>query len=246
VATPPVYISEGTSALNTTTPKTVSQVSEIGDLLIAMGGNENSNVYTLNLATRTSETFSVGRNEDPGSDLRGACRIDYLIATVAQTVNTSMSATAGGQWGLQVARFSGSDGVGNANGADAADGAPSVSLTTAHDNSAIICIIVDWEAGATTGKTWRTINGLTPSSGSDPATVGLELMAVQGSGHTQYAAFWADAGAAGAKTVGMTAPASQDYTIACLELRGTAAAGGQPARKRLGGVRFAAMQRGVW
>jgi hypothetical protein len=126
-------------------------------------------------------------------------------------------AGATGSFGGGVQNFRGSDGVG-ASSSTTGSGGPSLSLTTTQANSAIVVASSDWNAVDGTTRTWRTVNSLTPTAGN-----GLERSYVLlGGGFAEYAAYYSDAGTAAAKTVGLSAPTGQAYSIGAVEVKGAA------------------------
>jgi hypothetical protein len=135
--------------------------------------------------------------------------IDYGYVCSSRRCNTAK------HFGGEVDVWRGSDGVGATNVANngTGSGAPSVGITTTQDNSALSVIDVDWNA--TTGTdTWTTTAG-TPINRSDFS---------DGASYGAHTATYADVGATGSKTVGMSAPATQRYGIIVVEIKGTAAA----------------------
>lgn len=131
-------------------------------------------------------------------------------ATTAATFNVTVAKTGGSPvWGFNVLRFSGTGGVGASSKTNVSSGAPSLSLTTTGANPAIVVINADWNAVDGASRTWRSVNG-TPTE--------VTYVRVSASTVTDYAAYHPDAGTAGAKTVGLSAPAGQKYSIAAVEI----------------------------
>lgn len=95
--------------------------------------------------------------------------------------------------------------------ANGASGSPSVSLTTTQANSAIVVIVSDWNAGSGTQTFTNNFSG-TPTAltdyPGDGARYGVAI------------AYFPDAGAVGSKTVGMSAPTGQKWTIIAIEVKG--------------------------
>jgi len=117
--------------------------------------------------------------------------------------------------GLVLSAWRGSDGIG-ANVLSAA--AQSGAITTTQDNSAIELIIVDWAATDVTSRTWPNVNGAQPTE----VTVGTD-----GGVYTWAVAYYADAGAAGSKTVGLSTPTLGTPDIIAVEIKGTTGGGGE-------------------
>ena len=219
MATPPTFVNSYQSAWNSnTTPKTASVTTQAGDVVVVCGVSENE---TAGFTTISGNSISFTQQQ--------------FIQTSGYTtaiVWTGTDAAGGTSWTLSVANnsstnfgfvcyvFRGSGGIGASNKNNASSGtAPSVGLTTTQDNSAIVTIAGDWLAGTGSSRTWLTINSITPTAGNN-----LERAYYDGSTpgtYTVYSAYWNDAGTAGAKTVGMSAP-NQKYSIIAIEVKGNA------------------------
>jgi hypothetical protein len=142
-------------------------------------------------------------------------------ATTSITVSIASSGSTG-SWGLSVLQFRNATAVGASAGTNAASGGPSQAITTTQDNSAIVCVNTDFAAIDGTSRTWRTINSIIPTAGN-----GMERVYANPTGaYTAYVAYWTDAGTAGAKTAGLSAPVGQTYNIVAVEVKGVA---GPPA-----------------
>lgn len=133
--------------------------------------------------------------------------------TVAMTI--SNLAVAGG---LTVQQWRNVSGLGTPASITGA-GAPSLTLTTTADNSGIAVLSGDWNARSGT-RTWRAINGITPTAAN-----GFDRAYSDGasSTYTVYSAYYPDAGAAGAKVTGLTAPTGQQFATAAIEIKGASA-----------------------
>lgn len=221
----PTFLAEYGDVWNSsTTPKTASVTTAAGDLLVVAAVGEMESV-TLNLPTGGTPTYA---NQE-SLTLTGftVIRMDTAVTGItAQTYTLSQTATAGTSWwGNDILQFSGSDGIGAAESTtNAGPAGPSLAITTLQDNSAIVCVIGDWNAADGATRTWRTVNSITPTAGN-----GFERAYFRDSArYTAYVAYWPDAGAAGAKTVGISSPATMKYTIAAVEVKGTAAVQGPP------------------
>lgn len=226
MATPPILEADYETAWNSaTTPKTaMSAVAiETGDILVGVAIKEN-------------EYHDLGITEDGASAWTQQQAIDYAnycevrLWTYPVTADEDLTVTitrtfAAGTFGGSVLHFSGSDGVG-ASAQARATGAPTLDITTEEDNSAILVAVGDWNAVNGSSRTWRTVNSITPTSAN-----GYELSYYySGSTYTIYIAYYPDAGAAGTKTVGLSAPSSQQYAIAAVEIKGAASAPSSLAR----------------
>lgn len=232
MATAPSFISEQETALNTTTPKNVgASISALnGDILVevaSLEGSENAFYGSLNTPTGgTSVSRTLKATEDANSSSTAEARLWTAPITSDQTFTPSFSISGGSGTPNFIGTallFRGSDGVGASGSTNngAGSGAPSLSITTTQDNSAIVVVVADWNTVDGASRTWRTVNSITPTSGN-----GYERSYVldPGGAFTYYAAYYPDAGAAGAKTVGLTAPSTMRYVICAVEIKGAAAA----------------------
>ena len=214
--TPPTLVNSYTSTYTSgASPKTVSVTTQAGDVVVVYGGCANG-----------SGAFGAISGNSISWTQQQLVDIDTNWAEAV--IWTGTDATGGTNWTLSVAHsnslhygvtalvFRGSDGIGASN-STSTTGAPSLGLTTTQDNSAIVVINSDWDADDGSLRTWLTVNSITPTSGN-----GLEITYVQdGSSYTVYGAYWNDAGTAGSKTVGLSAPNAQKYSIAAVEVKGT-------------------------
>lgn len=219
---PPTFITHYPVATwdTTTTPKTATATTSARDFLVVMAMSEDStlawNTPTGNSLTYTSRQsdFTAGWGSAQvwtTTDAAGAAGW-----TLSVTTNTTVK-----KWGFDALRFGTTTGYGTsaknveASGG-ASGGAPSLSITTTRANSAIAVCVVDFSAKDGTVRTWRTVNG----------AVAVETTYFRNSlNYTVYAGYYANAGAPGAKVVGLTAPTAQQYTIMAVEVMGIPAAG---------------------
>jgi hypothetical protein len=126
---------------------------------------------------------------------------------------------SGNMHGACVMQFAAVAGVGASQVTAGNTGAPLNALTTVGENSAVVLYVGDWNAVSGSSRTWRTVNGTTPTAGN-----GYELSYATVSGqYTLYGAQWPDAGPAGANSFGLSAPAGQKYQSVAVELRASVA-----------------------
>jgi hypothetical protein len=131
-----------------------------------------------------------------------------VVATGSITVTLSCSST-GDVWGYNILRFTGVGSVGNSASINSATGTPSLGLTTTAANSVIVWASFDHNDVTTPVPTYLT------------ATAGAfteQSLVRQAVTIAVYGGFHANAGAAGAKTLGMSAPTGQDWTIGATEI----------------------------
>lgn len=207
----PTFVAQYATAFNTdTSPKTVLNAVAInsGDVLVAIAATESD--ATLALIENGAAAATLQRsNETPAfSKVYGWTYIAPAEETI--TVSFSASVAPGQFFGGNVVRFSNSSGVGASAVANGTSGNPSVTLTTTKANSAIVVIVSDWNAVAGT-QTFTTAAG-TPTALTDyPGDAAHYGVAI---------AYYADVGAIGAKTIGMSAPTGQKWSIIAIEVKG--------------------------
>jgi hypothetical protein len=214
----PTFIQEAETtwtAQSGTTKTTASFSVNSGDILVAFGFGEerDTNNQTLSISDSSGWTWTTQQSVL----ITDYCPTYIWTATAAST--TSITATVTKSvgfsyaFGLNVLTFRSSGGAGASSSTNNASGAPSLGLTTTGANSAIVVANSDWTAG-TGSRTWRTVNSITPTSGN-----GLEVTYdTAGGNYTGYGAYYSDAGATGAKTVGLSAPTGQKYAIVAVEV----------------------------
>lgn len=233
MATPPTFVADYSTGFSaTTSPRTVSTTVGVGDLLAVMGGTEDG---ALPLTTPSGGGLTYTLQQSIELITNFATAYGWTApSNSSQTYTLSQGFTGGGThlFGSDALRFSGSDGVGASAKTNVTSGAPSLNITTTQDNSAICVVVTDWNATDGASRTWRTVNSITPSAGNGYERVYF----FDSSRATAYVAYYPDAGAAGLKTVGLSAPTGQKYSIVAVEIKGTAGASAtwlpQPGRRR--------------
>lgn len=233
---PPTFLAEyGDVWNNSTTPKTASVTCNTGERLVICGSTSDQGA-TINTPTGgTGLTYTLQQ-----SIVVSQYCTAYVWTTVSATDQTyTLSLGTSGdntlEWGWVAYRFSASDGIGASSKTNVSGAAPSLGLTTLFDNSAIVTVNADWNAVDGTSRTWRTINGITPTAGNNLERTYFRDAAA----YTAYSAYWNDAGTAGAKTTGISAPGGQKYAIISVEVRGTASVAATslvPRRSNLGAL----------
>lgn len=188
---------------------------QAGDRLVAFGLCHNN--ATIAIASSPSLTWT----EQESIYQSGKATIKIWTADPASSTNytvtftTQYSNTLGGG---QVHVWRGSSGYGAAE-SGIGTGDPSLNITTLGANSALCVLVSDDNARDDDGRTWAT------SAGTFTETLNMldSPTACYGTG-----GYHADAGAAGAKTVGLSGTLSQNYAIAAIEVRGASAATAMP------------------
>jgi hypothetical protein len=119
-------------------------------------------------------------------------------------------------WGHNTLLFRDSEGIG-ATGQAHGEGAPLLKLLTTQAHSAIVMAVVDYAAKSGTSRTWRTVNGITPTEAN-----GLEKSYANPTGeYTVYIAYINDSGPVAELSLGLSAPSNMTYSIVAAEVLGT-------------------------
>jgi hypothetical protein len=207
--TAPTFVSENEVSSWTTTgasKATASFAVQTGDVLVAYGMTEDS----PNSLSVSGGSLTWTQQQLVNTSNYGRAYIWTATASSSTSITVTFTRSGSGQYGGDVLVFRGSGGIG-ASSKTNTTGAPSLALTTTQSNSAIVVASVDWNAVSGSGRTWRTGAGtLTETTyATDPAH------------GTFYGGYHANAGAAGSKTVGLSAPSGQQYAIVAVEVKGT-------------------------
>lgn len=199
---------------------------QAGDVLVAFAGMENGSDQGFSLPDGGSLTWTE-RTQHP-STLSFSMPVAAIWSAAvdsdkAMTVTLSRAGSGSSlHWGGNVLTFRDSDGIGAASAGDngTSGGAPSLNITTTRDNSAIVMLVVDWNAVSGASRTYRQVNG------QDPVEVTFDNTGADAT-YVMYGAYYADAGPAGLKTVGLTTPSNQRYVIVAVEVLGVEDGGTQ-------------------
>lgn len=223
MATPPTFVLEHETAnWNTsTTPKPFGGGAFTpgnGNILVGMCAKEAT---TGALGVSGGPTWTTQLSLNAASECPLLC-VTAVGAGSSITANVTLS-TGANHFGGNCLEFSGSDGIGNVAGAQAKAGTHvTQTITTLQDNSAIVVIFADFTATTHAAHTWDTLNGVAPSAGngfelSDYVTIATD--------YGILVAYYPDAGAAGAKTVGVTLGGTVEASMIAIEIKGAAGAG---------------------
>lgn len=213
----PTEVTNAATAFNVaTTPKSVSSVSVQTNDVITVLSITGNNLTTVGTPSDGANTYTLRQtvNFTDFTDVRVWTAV--AAGNASLTIQAARGGSGGDRWGFDVGVDRGAS-VG-ASAQAHTTGAPSVSLTTTQDNSAVYVVVGDWTPVDGASRVWRTVNGFTPTSGN-----GAEKVYSFTSGAlTCYVARYPDVGTAGAKTFGLSAPTGQKYSIAAIEIKGTA------------------------
>jgi hypothetical protein len=227
MATPPTFVAdyEATAGwANTASPHVTGSFNgSLGDVLTClMGSADNAVAGDYTTTSSPAETWTEKTAAPSGASSDVWLQPATTVLTAARTgMTVTMTKVTGSSvpLGHDVAHFTGSDGIGaSAASTGAGVAAPSLSITTQFDNSAIVYMVGDWAATDATTRTHRTVNGFTPTAAN-----GKEFTYFRDTINWMVVcAYIPDAGAAGAKSVGISAPATGDCEVVAVEVRGSA------------------------
>jgi hypothetical protein len=205
-AASPTFISENeTSWDSAAASKSVTYAVQAGDVLVAYGMTENSGI-TMSISGGVTWT------QRQAVTTTGYARAYAWTGTAASagTLTTTCTRTAGsGGYGCDVYVFRGASGIGASASTHVSSGAPSLAITTQAAGSAIVVANTDWNAAQAPSRTWRSGAGAFTEKTYDWTL----------NGYTVFGGYHANAGAAGAKTVGLSAPSGQKYSIVAVEVK---------------------------
>ena len=215
----PTFVQEAETVWNTTTtPKDTASFAVLnGDLLVALMVGADSSGFTLSvpatLSGSTSAWTAIASSPvAPGSKTP----IGMWWATATADGNVTVRFARGGGtpqlFGGNVLTFRDHGGIGASPAAVQGNpAAPSVDITTVQDHSAIVFINGDW-ASVTGTQTARVNAGAATTASALPG---------DGATYAVFGAYHEDAGPAARYAVGMTAPATQNYNLMAVEVKGS-------------------------
>lgn len=232
MATPPTRVLSTTPTIGwstSTSPQTTPVFDvQAGDLLTLLAFSENEK-RTLSTPTWTGSGTWTAQRSFVLLDWSTAYLFTCLVTATATGRTVSVAGSIGDpeHFGFIVTLWRNHGGVG-VMGIANASGAPSLVLNCAA-NSAISAGNSDWNAVNGASRIWRTVNGSPIIESSYGGTVGSD--------YVNYTGYSPDVGAAGNKTVGLTAPTGQKYSIVGIEILGkTTAPTGVSSKFVTGGV----------
>lgn len=220
MATPPTLVDEAEGVWSHTgTSETIPGVDTgaVANRALAILAASADSPQTISSPTGGSLTYTLQNSNVISSNCN--TYIWTAIPTTQQTFSLGLTGSSNGNmWSANVLTWSGSDGVGASTKNNGTDG-PTLNITTTADNSAIAVIVADWNAVDGATRTWRTVNGIAPTAANGHEKTYFR----DASNYTVFGAVYPDAGAAGVKTVGLSAPSTGvKYTIIAVEIKGTA------------------------
>jgi hypothetical protein len=234
----PSFIAESETAWgDSTSPETAAVTIQASDVMVLFCIVEATAVGINAPTGGTSVTWTARGSVTAGS----FCRLQTYTAVPAggQSFSVSMAETSATNnwWGYNVFIFRGSDGVGAVPAAATGTGStPTVNITTTQANSAIVVANGDFSAVDGTTRTARTNAGAF-----------TEQTYFRDSTHyAAYGGFHADAGSVGTYAVGWSAPAAQTWSVAAIEVKGSAGGAAPPVLVRRVTSRQAGIRASRW
>lgn len=218
MATPPTWVSFGSSAFNvSTTPKTVSVTTQVGDRVVVVSLAEAAFSGAVNTApTGGSQTYTQVATLGT-LDTHARAIAWTMTSTTAATFSISAVIPANNatmKWGVMAWVYRGSDGFGTV-GAPAVNSTSNlVTLTTTGANSALVVASADYATVDGTTRTRRTVNS---STGAE------ELYGRDSVAYTWYGQRYDDTGVVGSVTGGYSAPVGQTTATIAVEILGSGA-----------------------
>lgn len=246
MATPPTRVqyvvppsgNYGTAPASFTTAALTSIA--VGDLLVVGESSEVAGTPTTVTPTLSAgaATWTLQANQTAGGTNQSGAKLWTGVVTTAATnvtVSLSQPTSASQWWGMSASQWTNHGGVGvvfqGNNGTGS--GTPSVAATCSA-NSAVQCLVNDWNAADGTTRTWLTINGAAETE---------SLYFRDSLHHTVYGGYRTDTGAAGSITQGLSAPTGQRWVLVGVEILGMTS--GTAARAPLRFANRAAVMRAV-
>lgn len=213
MAAPTFVANYATEFTNGSTPKTAMSAVSVssGDVLVGWATGANTSPVLGATENGTGSWTLLYSDNSYGHCTTSAWT--YSVST-SETLTTTFTESGNGEFGGTVLRFSGSAGLGNTvKAVSSSSGAPSTNITTTQDNSAIVVYVSDYNG--VVGTQTFTSNGGAGNPTQIVGSMNTDVMSVA-------VAYYADAGAAGTKTVGMSSPTGQAWTIIAVEVKGAA------------------------
>lgn len=211
---PPLIASYATVFNTDSQPKTLSVTTQAGDLVVVCATSGNG-IHAFGTPSGNSISFTQQQYVHIDSNWSDAAIWTGTDSAGGTNWTLSLSKAAqNGSFGMACLVFRGISGIGASSKTNVSGAAPSLDLTTTQANSAIVVVNADWNAVDGASRIWRTVNSITPSS----SNMLERTYAYTASDHTVYVAYYNNVGSVGTKTVGLSAPSSQKYSIAALEI----------------------------
>ena len=212
---PTILVSKASAWDNTSQSKSLTLNAgelSVGDFIVLSASSEDG-AWTVSITAAAGQTFT---QKGPVGTAGASAWVSKWSATStsAGPLTFTLQVNVSGKWwGMSLRVYTNSNGIGALRAIDQTTGSSLPSTTLAVSGlSAIDFTDADWSAQPLTGHAYNE-----SSAGTFTETVAVrDSGGVLGAG---YGGFYANAGTAGTKTIGMTAP-SQRWTIVALEVLG--------------------------
>ena len=219
------YLQQGNNANTMTTPTFTPTAGEV--IVVKAQGSHGDGTNFSGPTDSSSVIFFAQRQLD---DAISRDRIGLWTAVVSAAAagfsnSISLTAPAAGTGSnarsMVVERWSGAALAGSPATAlgSAAGSAPSTALTTVGVNSIVSWVNTDWNAVDGASRTYRTTSAV-------PVEENYDFITGDHTGEFAYQL----AAAPGSQTLGLTAPAAENWSLASVEILDAPVAGGQPTR----------------
>jgi hypothetical protein len=227
VAAPTFVTTAATVYNDAASPKAVTGFTvAVGDIIIAKASAENgdtsfpnlpsgSGTATISAFTALANLLGTGGASDGDKPRTAIWWAEVTSVAGGTSAGVSLSASGTAHWGFRAEVWRDSDGVGTVFSGSADGSAPSVTASTAQADSAITWQNNDWNALDGASRVYRE---------STAGTFTEETYYYDSARYTVYGGYHANAGAAGSKTIGLSAPGSQRWALVGVEVKGTASA----------------------
>lgn len=205
MATPPTFVAlYGNVVPVSNGTLTTSVTVQANDLLVVVAGTSDQPM-TVTKPTGGGLTWTTQQAINDSTQHSNAY-VWTAQSPSAQTFTLSLTSSGGGRWTYAAYVFRNHGGVG-ASAKKTATSTTSISLATRGANSTLLLLNVDYNGGGGARTYLTSVGAFT------------EKAYQQASGYiTLYSGYHADAGAAGSKTVGMSAPTGQSPSLIAVEI----------------------------
>ena len=208
------------SLISTVAVNPLTSQSSIASSSFAVQSGDVLVVWGMSTPGTGSAPFSIvdsqGLTWTKRAEVAQGASTNYVViwtATVATTGNISYTITrpaSGPNWRAAAQVWRGVTGIGDTNSGNVSNGQPTTTLVTSADSSIVMAVADNTAIDSST--TYKQADAGTFTPATNYPIVSLFSYAF-------YAGYYADAGAAGNKIIGISYPNAQNYSIAAIELR---------------------------
>lgn len=208
----PTFVTEIETAYDATSPKTTAAFDVLSSDVLVVYGITANQPATLTISNTGP---ALVWTQQQAVNVVNFTWVSIWTTTVSQSAaQITVTFTRVGDvtvfFGGDVLQFRDCGGIGASSSANAAAAAPTLNITTVSQHSAVVVAAADWTGADGVARTWRT------GAGTLTETTYFRNAAQM----TAYGGYHANAGAIGTYAVGLSAPATQTYSIAAVEVKG--------------------------